>query len=303
MGPPILNYQDLLFPTELELNHWTLSISQVESHRLFGMSLKQLEQRAKKRFGQHFLTSQGVVRNIVHVAQLAPGTPTLEIGPGLGILTEAMLQSGAKVTAVELDRDMAAFVRDRLPDVQLIEADAAKIDFRTVLQGGGWACVANLPYNAGTKMITQMLDQPDVFDRLVVMVQKEVAERLVAPAGDRKRGSLSVFAEARAASRICLRVPPGSFHPPPKVHSAVVEMRLHDAADVGDAPETVFNAVVRAAFVQPRKTLRNNISAAYSRDIADNAIARSELNPSMRPAVLTLEEFQRLAVSIQCLQA
>ena len=187
--------------------------------------------------------------------------------------------------------------------MNLIEADAAKLDFRTVLHGDKWACVANLPYNAGTKMITQMLGQPDVFDRLVVMVQKEVAERLVAPAGDRKRGSLSVFAEARASSRICLRVPPGSFHPPPKVQSAVVEMRLHAAAEVGDALESVFDAVVRASFVQPRKTLRNNLSAAYSRDIADNAITKAGLDPSMRPAVLSLDAFQRLAVSIQCLQA
>ena len=215
--------------------------------------LKELEQRAKKRFGQHFLTSQGVVRNIIHAAQLSPGTRALEIGPGLGVLTEALLQAGVHVTAVELDRDMAAFVRERLPDVHLIEADAVKLNLRTVLDGGGWACVSNLPYNAGTKMITQMLGQPDVFDRLVVMVQKEVAERLVAPAGDRKRGSLSVFVEARASSRICLRVPPGSFHPPPKVHSAVVEMRLRPSVALGDASEAVFDALVRTAFVQPRK--------------------------------------------------
>jgi 16S rRNA (adenine1518-N6/adenine1519-N6)-dimethyltransferase len=244
------------------------------------------------------LSSGGIVQNIVDVAQVGPESLVLEIGPGLGILTEALLGVGASVTAVELDRDMAAFVRERLPDVRLIEFDAAKLVFDEHLSGGGWRCVANLPYNAATRMITRMLERPDVFDRLVVMVQKEVAERLVAPAGDRKRGSLSVFVEARAEAKIRIRVPPGAFYPPPRVHSAVVEMKMRSEPAIGDAPIEVFDAVVRGAFVQPRKTLRNNISAAYSREKADAAIADAGLNPSVRPAVLTLQEFQKLAVAI-----
>jgi 16S rRNA (adenine1518-N6/adenine1519-N6)-dimethyltransferase len=260
--------------------------------------LKSLEQRAKKRFGQHFLASAGIVRNIVDVAQVGPGTSVMEIGPGLGILTEALLGSGATVTAVELDREMAAFIRERLPEVRLIETDAARLVFDQHLSGSGWRCVANLPYNAATRMITRMLERPDVFDRLVVMVQKEVAERLVAPAGDRKRGSLSVFTEARAEAKIRIRVPPGAFYPPPRVHSAVVELRMRPQPAIGDAPVEVFDAVVRGSFVQPRKTLRNNISATYSRVVADAAIADAGLDPTARPAVLTLQEFQKLAMSI-----
>lgn len=257
--------------------------------------LKTLEQRAKKRFGQHFLASQGVVRNIVLISEVGPGSRVLEIGPGLGVLTEALLAAQAEVTAVELDRDMAAFIRERLPAVNLVEADGATVDLRATLPGGPWRCVANLPYNAGTRMITRMLEAPDVFDRLLVMVQREVAERLVAPPGDRKRGSLSVFTEARAEARIAIRVPPGAFHPPPKVHSAVVELRLRPEPAIGEADPTVFDRLVRDLFVQPRKTMRNNLSQAMGREVADAALAAAGLEPSRRPATLTLAEISALA--------
>lgn len=260
--------------------------------------LKTLEQRAKKRFGQHFLTSISVVRQIVAVSEIGPAHPVLEIGPGLGVLTEALLAAGGDVTAIELDRDMASFIRERLPEVNLVQADGAAVEFRELLAPKQWRCVANLPYNAGTKMITRMLERPDRFDRLIVMVQREVAERLVAPAGDRKRGSLSVFTEARAKARICIRVPPGAFHPPPKVHSAVVELRLRPEPDVGDAPVNVFDAVVRALFVQPRKTIRNNLASRLERGSVDAVLAELEIDARRRPATLTLAEVQRIALAV-----
>ncbi len=257
--------------------------------------LKTLEQRAKKRFGQHFLASPGVVRNIVLVSEVGPGSKVLEIGPGLGVLTEALLATQAEVTAIELDRDMAAFIRERLPEVSLLEADGARVDFSSTLEGGGWRCVANLPYNAGTRMIANMLACPETFDRLLVMVQKEVAERLVAGPGDRKRGSLSVYAEARSDARIALRVPPGAFHPPPKVHSAVVEFRLRTRPAVGEADMGVFDRLVRELFSQPRKTIRNNLSHAMGRTVADALIDAAGLCPTARPASLTLAEITALA--------
>jgi len=260
--------------------------------------LKTLEQRAKKRFGQHFLTSAGVVRQIIGASGVGEGSQVLEIGPGLGVLTEALLASGASVTAIELDRDMAGFIRERLPEVTLIEADAARVDFVDALAEGRWRCVANLPYNAGTRMITRMLNTPERFDRLVVMVQKEVAERLVAQPGDRKRGSLSVFAEARSVARIAIRVPPGAFHPPPKVHSAVVDMRMRDTIAIGNARVEVFDALVRSLFVQPRKTIRNNLSSAHERGFVDAVLADCGLDATRRPATLTLAEIVTLAESI-----
>ncbi len=260
--------------------------------------LRALEQRAKKRFGQHFLASPGVVRQIVAASGVGSGSQVLEIGPGLGVLTEALLQSGAQVTAIELDRDMAAFIRDRLPEVRPIEADAARVDCRETLAEGKWQCVANLPYNSGTRMITQMLETPDRFESLMVMVQREVAERLVAKAGDRKRGSLSVFAEARAVSRIAIRGPPGAFHPPPKVHSAVVEMKLRGQPSIGSAHSDTFDRLVRALFVQPRKTIRNNLSALVDRGQTDALLADVGLDPTRRPSTLELAEIVRMAEAL-----
>lgn len=260
--------------------------------------LKTLEQRAKKRFGQHFLVSPSVIRQILAAAELGSDANVLEIGPGLGVLTEGLLSTGAAVTAVELDRDMAEFIRERHPSVNLVEADGARLDFDSALPAGRFRCVSNLPYNAGTKMITRMLERPDRFDRLIVMVQREVAERLVAKAGDRKRGSLSVFTEARSEARICIRVPPGAFHPPPKVHSAVVELKLRDRPDTGDVPVPLFDEVVRGLFTQPRKTIRNNLAGCVPRPSVDSVCAAAGVESVRRPATLSLDEVQALARTV-----
>ena len=172
------------------------------------------------------------------------------------------------------------------------------MDFDAVLGDGKVRCVSNLPYNAGTKMITRMLSRPDRFDRLIVMVQREVAERLVARAGERKRGSLSVFTEARAEARICIRVPPGAFHPPPRVHSAVVELRLRSEPLHGGAPLGLFDEVVRGLFTQPRKTLRNNLATLIPRARVDSVCSQSGIESMRRPSTLTLGEIQSIATAI-----
>ena len=164
--------------------------------------LRRFGGQARKRFGQHFLAAEGIVRRIVALGGVGPGSKVLEIGPGLGVMTELLLETGATVVAVELDRDMAAINRERFgdnPRFRLVEADAAAIsDWSALLGGPGWTVVANLPYNVGTTILLSLLREPATFGRVVVMVQREVALRLVAPAGDRDRGSLSVFVEARA---------------------------------------------------------------------------------------------------------
>ena len=257
--------------------------------------LKGLEQRAKKRFGQHFLASPGVVRNIVLIAEVGPSSRVLEIGPGLGVLTEALLATQAHVTAVELDRDMAAFIRDRLPSVNLIEADGAAVDFRAVLPGAPWRCVANLPYNAGTRMITRMLEAPDVFDRLLVMVQREVAERLVAAPGIESAGPCR-YSRRRARARIAIRVPPGAFHPPPKVHSAVVELgfaqRRRWEADLQSS--TAWYGTYSCSRERPFET------TSLRRWVVVLQMMRSPLRARShrRPATLTLAEITTLAETL-----
>jgi len=260
--------------------------------------LKTLEGRARKRFGQHFLASDGVVQRIIRVADLEHGQRVLEVGPGLGVLTEALLRADAQVTAIELDRDLVGFLEERLPTVRLVQGDAAQMDLDSVIEGSGWRVVSNLPYNVGTKIITRLLARPDRFERLVVMVQREVADRLVARAGDRKRGSLSVYAEARAEARIRIKVPPGAFHPPPKVHSAVVEFRLHPEAQTGGCDVAHFDAVVRAACSAPRKTVRNALRTQFEDPHIASALDQAGVDPQARASTLDLQAFQRLAAGL-----
>jgi len=252
--------------------------------------LRQLQGQARKRFGQHFLTSPGTVKKIVATAGVGQGSQVLEIGPGLGVLTEALLSVGAAVTAVELDRDLAAFLRQRHPTLRLVEGDAAKMDWPTLLPGTGWRCVANLPYNVGTRLVTELVTLPGTFDRLVVMLQREVA-----PAGSRKRGSLSVHTEAFSRARIAIRVLPGSFHPPPKVDSAVIELILRKTPQIGSASAAQFSRVNRAAFSAPRKTLRNALRSTFPTDVVRAGLAEAGVDGGCRASTLTVEQVCRLA--------
>jgi len=259
--------------------------------------LRELEGQARKRFGQHFLASVGIVQHIIRISEVGAGDKVLEVGPGLGVLTEALVGAGAEVTAIELDRDLIDFLGERLPSVRLIEGDATEVDLDSILDAKH-RVVANLPYNVGTRIVTRMLARPDRFDRLIVMVQKEVAQRMVAKVGDRKRGSLSVFVEARAEARIRIKVPPGAFHPPPKVHSAVVEFRLHPQARTGGVEVEHFDQVVRTTCSAPRKTIRNALRSKYESEVADLALTEAGLDGRARASTLDLGAFQRLAAAL-----
>jgi len=231
----------------------------------------------------------------VEISKLKSGSRVVEIGPGLGALTAMLLNTGSEVLAIEVDRDLADFLRDRHPDLRLIEADATKLDWSEVLVGSGWQCVANLPYNVGTRLVTQMVCMPETFTRLVVMLQREVAQRMVAPAGDRKRGSLSVHMEAYSETRIAIRVPPGAFHPPPRVDSCVLDVRLRKTPILGGVSPDWFSTVVRASFCAPRKSLRNALRSRFDRDVVTAALKIAEIDGGLRASVLDLSAFGRLA--------
>lgn len=261
--------------------------------------LRQLQHgHARKRFGQHFLASEGVLRRIVAAAGVGPGDKVVEIGPGLGALTECLLEAGCEVLAVELDRDLAEFLRERLgdrPGFSLLEQDAMTVDWAEALPGEGWSCVANLPYNVGTPLVTGLLRHPGRVRQLVVMLQKEVAERMVAPAGHRKRGSLSVYCESRAPGKVVVKVPPGAFVPPPKVASAVIQLTLRDGPETGGVDPDTFEKVVQAAFKAPRKTLRRTLGDRHGRDAVLAACAEAGVDGGARPSTLSLEAWGRLA--------
>jgi len=257
--------------------------------------LKSLEQRARRRFGQHFLTDTSMVERIVRGGRVGAGDRVIEIGPGLGILTEALLRAGAEVTAVELDRDLAAYLRGAYPQVRLIEADAAAVDWETEAPGSGWKVVANLPYNVGTKVLMQVLRNPRTFESATVMLQREVVNRLMADKGSRTYGALSVEAQVRGAPVFVMSVPPGAFHPPPKVQSAVVRFDLFEQPETGGVKPSAFDRVVRGAFAQRRKTVANSLGSRFGKDRAREALSEAGLDPQLRAEHLSVEDFRRLA--------
>lgn len=258
-------------------------------------ALRALEQRARKRFGQHFLTDPSITARIVRAAGVQPGDEVVEIGPGLGILTESLREAGARVTAVELDRDLAARLRELLPDVRLIEADAMGVDWPALGVGPGARLVANLPYNVGTHLVMAALRSPGVFRTVTVMLQREVVARLVAGPGDDAYGALSVERWLWADARVAMAVPPGAFHPPPKVHSAVVHLTPWTPDALGDVPRRAVEGVVRAAFASRRKTLRNTLGAAWGKPLAESVLASVDIDPGLRAEVLAPAAFVALA--------
>lgn len=260
--------------------------------------LRSLEQRARKRFGQHFLARPSIVARIVRGARVSAGDEVLEIGPGLGVLTRELLRVGARVTAVELDRDLAAFLREREPEVRLIEGDAMAVDLDEIMEHPPVKVVANLPYNVGTQLVLRLIDEPAKVSSITVMLQREVVQRILAEPGSRTYGALTVQIAARGQARWLLGVPPEAFHPPPKVESAVVHIDLFDAPRTGAVSVQVFDRVVRAAFSQRRKTLLNSLGTAYRKEDARAAIIAAGIDPRARAEALDLASFVALAEAL-----
>lgn len=265
--------------------------------------LRELETRARRRFGQNFLVSPEMVDRIALAAGVGPNDRVLEIGPGLGILTDRLKASGAEVRCIEIDRDLAAALRDTWDDLHLVEADAMKVDFREVCPGSGWKVVANLPYNVATPLLLKLLACPDTFASMVLMFQREVGDRILAGADESPRGSLSVQVQARAKVRPVLHLPPGAFHPPPKVHSVVLGFELFPEPDFGGVDAKTFDRVVRLGFQHRRKTLLNSLSSGMDKDRALAACEAAGVDPRRRAETLTTAEWRKLAASVKALPA
>ncbi len=260
--------------------------------------LQMLETRAKRRFGQNFLIDAGIVGRIVRVAGVRAGDKVLEIGPGLGILTEALLNAGGIVTAVELDRDLAQGIREAYPAVHLVEGDALHVDLDAVAPGEGWKVAANLPYNVATTILMRLL-QPR-FTSMALMFQREVANRLVATEDDDAFGALSVQVQVRAKAERAIELPPGAFHPAPKVSSTVVrfEPMVPDFGTRGSGePVTAshFDRVVRAGFAQRRKFVANSLTSAFPKEEVERALAEAGIDPKLRAERIGVAGWRRLA--------
>jgi len=261
-----------------------------------------MNHRPRKRFGQNFLHDPGVIRGIVAAIHPQAGEHLVEIGPGLGALTEPLLEVLGEMDAVELDRDLVPRLEQYFAqrgELRIHNTDALKFDFCSLLShercgNGPLRVVGNLPYNISTPLIFHLLEQSRCIRDMHFMLQKEVVDRLAAGPGGGDYGRLSVMVQYHCRVEKLFTVPPGAFNPPPKVHSAIVRLTPYETPPYPATDEKTFARVVSQAFAQRRKTLRNNMKKLLDAD----AIEALGIDPGCRPERLSLEQFVALANAV-----
>lgn len=260
---------------------------------------KRFDIKMSKKLGQNFLIKRGIVDEIVHAAELTVGEPVLEVGPGIGTLTQGLAQSGADVTAIELDRRLLEVLDTTLAsydNVRIIHGDVLKLDVPTIMNHKPFKVVANLPYYITTPIIMSLLESKLPIERLVVMVQKEVALRMIAKPGTKDYGALSVAVQYYTEPDIVLDVPPKSFLPAPAVTSSVIRRVLRDKPPVDVIDEKLFFRVVKAGFAQRRKTFSNTMkTTGLTRDRIEELLAKANIDGQRRGETFTLQEFADVA--------
>lgn len=262
--------------------------------------------RAKKRLGQNFLVDESYARRVVGALAPRAGETVVEIGPGRGALTALLLESGARVVAIEFDRELVSLLRERFggrEEFKLVAADALDVDFCTEVEPAATArVVANLPYNISTAILQRLVEQRRCLDEFVLMLQREVVERITARPGESERGYLTVLVEAFCESKALFDVPPGAFRPIPKVWSTVARLRVREGA-ASNIDEQLFTRLVSACFAQKRKTIFNNLRSTPEelRTLVEAAggvnalLEAAGVDPQRRAESLTLEEWAALA--------
>lgn len=260
---------------------------------------KRFDIKMSKKLGQNFLIKRGIVDEIVKAADLQAGEPVLEIGPGIGTLTQGLAQSGANVTAIELDTRLLEVLDTTLAqysNVTIVHGDVLKLDVPSIMHHEPFKVVANLPYYITTPIIMSLLESRLPIERLVVMVQKEVALRMVAKPGTKDYGALSVAVQYYTKPDIVLDVPPKSFLPAPAVTSSVIRCVLRDQPPVDVIDEKLFFRVVKAGFAQRRKTFANTMkTTGLSKDRIEELLAKANIDGQRRGETFTLQEFADVA--------
>lgn len=247
----------------------------------------------RKALGQHFLHQAQVVENIIAAFQPRPDNHVIEIGPGRGVLTAPLLEKVARLDVVEIDRDLVAHLQQRFAGdkrIHVHHCDALRFDYCSLDDGGPVRVIGNLPYNISTPLLFRLLDHHCVTDMLL-MLQKEVVQRLLAQPGGKDYGRLTVMAQQRCQLRRILNVAAGAFTPPPKVESAVVELVPYRDPPHPATDPARLQQIVRSAFAQRRKTLRNALKGVVA---ADDLLAAG-IDPGQRPEQLSVADFVRLA--------
>ena len=261
-----------------------------------------MQVRAKKNLGQHFLKDEDIARRIAKTisegelpsaSKQYGGLPILEVGPGMGVLTKYLMDSGRQLTAVELDHESVDFLARLYPELKVVEADFLKMNLDEIYPGE-FALIGNYPYNISSQIFFKVLDNRDKIPVASGMLQKEVAERICSGPGSKVYGILSVLLQAWYDCEYLFNVEPGVFAPPPKVRSGVLRLTRNSRQSLG-VDEAFFKTVVKTAFGQRRKTLRNSLASFISQSAmpADSEIL------SLRPERLSVEQFIHLAKELQ----
>ena len=248
--------------------------------------------KPKKELGQHFLTDLNVAARIASTLDDCTGLPVLEIGPGMGVLTQFLLEKGHDLTVVELDSESVAYLSVNFPalDGRIVEADFLQLDLNELMGGRPFAVIGNYPYNISSQIFFKILDYKDMIPECSGMLQREVAERLAAPEGTKTRGILSVLLQAWYTVSYLFTVSEGVFNPPPKVKSGVVKLTRNARTEL-PCDERLFRTVVKTTFGQRRKTIRNSVKPLVTNP-SEILLASPLLQK--RPEQLSVDEFFEL---------
>lgn len=263
-----------------------------------------------KRLGQHFLRDQRTIHRIIDALAPKAGETIIEIGPGTGALTSVLVERVGRLIAVEFDNKLAPLLQERFGgfgNFKLVMADALTVDFcKEILPAQSARLVANLPYNISTAILQRLIGQRGCIEEMVLMLQREVVERLLAPAGTSDRGFISVLVEAYCEAEKLFDVAPGAFRPPPKVWSSVMRLKIRPRINAESTDESLLWEVVSAGFAQKRKTILNNLRHTSGRlqEIlkrnggASIVLCKANVELQRRAETLTLEEWGRIVQAI-----
>jgi len=250
--------------------------------------------RARKRFGQHFLTDQSVLARIAAAVDPGESDKLLEIGPGHAALTELLYPAAGRMVAVEIDRDLIAMLRARFPELEVVNTDILKLDLGPLLADGDWRLVGNLPYNISSPLLVKLYGHLECVRDMHFMFQRELAERLAAEPGTKDWGRLSVLTQYHCNVQPLFDVPPEAFSPPPRVHSQVI--RLWPREEKPDVDLTALTDVLRTAFSSRRKRLSN---ALKSFELDWEILEAKGVSQGVRPDQLSVKDFVNIAAMVE----
>ena len=262
-------------------------------------ALEKIGMRPGRGLGQNFLTDKNLLDSIVRIANIKPDDRILEAGPGFGALTELMLQAGAKVWSIEFDHRLAEYLRNNLKheNFTLIEDDAVRTNLFGLMGNEPFSSVANLPYSISSIFVTRLLEIPNPPQKMVFMLQKEMAMRLAAVPGIKNYGSLSVRTQVMYDVKIAKTVPPEVFTPPPEVDSAIAVFELKKERPPAEVIR-LLNGLVKVAFAQRRKQLGKVLGNNYGKDVVADAFNKVGIPHEIRPEKLTVDQFVELTKAI-----